>query len=147
MITPNDSPKKNPKYQHNLRWTAELGTIFIDHLLEHGNVTRAAEAVRYSRSQLYNIRNDDAAFAARWDAVIEDAKVHAREAIVLRAAEELERAQTAPMSVKDIIAVLKFLGGGQRAAIRPLDPEAARAEILEMLLAIKRGREGEARAA
>lgn len=135
-----DPPAEGPKLQNARRWTNGDAERFLEYLIDTGNVTKAADLIGFSRQQLYNKRNEDAVFAARWAAVIEDAKLHTREALVLRARAALEKAAEAAMSVRDIIAVLKHYGPeASRKPIVPLDPEAARAEILEMLLAIKRG--------
>ncbi len=48
----------------------------------------------------------------------------------------------APVSFRDALAFINRKRKAQAPQpIRPLDPEAARAEILDMVLAIKRGRE------
>ncbi len=138
--TESTPPRKDPKRQGRLRWREQDAGRFLEYLIETGNVTQAADLIGFSRQQLYNKRDEDPAFAARWAAVIEDAKLHAREALVLRARAALEKAAEGAMSVRDIIAVLKHYGPDERRTpMVPLDPEAARAEILDMLLAIKRG--------
>lgn len=142
MARPTTSTKKAGDSQPLRRWDHKTADLFIDHLIEHGNVTAAAAHIGFSREQCYNRRNADSAFAARWAEVIDTAKIHARETLLLNARAALEKAaENAVMSVRDIIAILKHHGpAGRTAPIVPLDPEAARAKLVEMVLAIKKGR-------
>jgi hypothetical protein len=51
-----------------IRWTPEAKAKFLATLSRLGNVTLAAEACGLSRSRAYDLREEDADFAAVWDA-------------------------------------------------------------------------------
>jgi hypothetical protein len=53
------------------RWTDADEAIFLAELATSSNVTTAAKAAGFSRVALYNRRRLDAAFAARWQAAVE----------------------------------------------------------------------------
>lgn len=46
---------------------------FLKSLSRYGNVSKAARAARVGRPALYDWRGDDEAFAAEWDAALEEA--------------------------------------------------------------------------
>lgn len=49
------------------RWSDEIATKFLTSLASTGNVTASAMAIGFGRSQMYDRRKADAAFAALWD--------------------------------------------------------------------------------
>lgn len=56
--------------------TDEAKAKFLKSLSRYGNITKAAKAARVHRSTPYAWKEDDEAFAAAWDAAIEEASDH-----------------------------------------------------------------------
>lgn len=49
------------------RWTEATRATFLKALTKHPDVSKAAKAAGFSRSRVYEIRGEDASFAAEWD--------------------------------------------------------------------------------
>lgn len=138
------------------RWTEEAEARFLDALGASCNVRHSAAAAGFSTVAIYNRRRNDPAFAARWQAALEQGYARIEMALVARAADALEGLAIDPdspipqMSVRDAIAVL----GLNRAAVkgegnrpgwraRPRSLEEMRDSILSKLEAIEARRRAE----
>lgn len=121
------------------QWSDEAEDIFFDVLRRTCNVKRAAKAAGAWPHTVYRFRREQPAFAARWQAALEDGFARlelalvggATHAVIPRKTEKpAKRSPIAPMSAADAIRVLaihraevKGIGGrsGQPARIRSLD--------------------------
>ena len=132
------------------RWTDAAEAIFLDHLAASCNVTLAAGATGFSKFTVYKRRRVDPAFAARWQAALEQGYARLEMLLVRRATEALEGDPPDPgapfpdMSVKDAIAILQLhrvsvKGEGARLPgwrARPRSLDEMRESILKKLEAI-----------
>lgn len=71
--------------------TAKKRSLFLDALAQTGNVSEAATAAAIGRSAAYDWRRDDAAFAADWDAAVDEAADRMEREAFRRAVEGVER--------------------------------------------------------
>ncbi|MBO0749931.1 MAG: hypothetical protein J2O44_05835 [Porphyrobacter sp.] len=96
------------------RWTEEAEAEFLDHLAASCNVTLSAKATGFSREAIYKRRRHDPAFAARWQAALEQGYARIEMLLVQRATDVLERQVPDPdtpladMSTRDAIAILQL---------------------------------------
>lgn len=72
------------------RWTEEAEAVFLDHLAASCNVLASCEAAGFGNYSVYKRRREDAAFAQRWQAALEQGYVRIEAALVRRAADALE---------------------------------------------------------
>ena len=72
------------------RWTEEAEAVFLDHLAASCNVLASCEAAGFCNTSVYKRRREDAAFAQRWQAALEQGYLRIEMALVRRAAEALE---------------------------------------------------------
>ena len=131
------------------RWTEEAEARFLDCLAASANVTASAEAAGFSREAIYKRRREDAAFAERWQAALEQGYARIEMALVQRASDALEGFAPDPdtpipeMTVHDAVMILKLRapavkgeGRGPAWRARPRTLEEMRASILRKLEAI-----------
>lgn len=133
------------------RWSDAAERRFLDELGASCNVTAAAAASGFSKYTAYKRRRTDPAFAAAWQATLEQAYLRIEMLLVQRAIEVLEGHIADPdapfpdMTVKDAIAILQLhrasvKGGGARAPgwrARPRSLDEMRASILTKFEAIE----------
>ena len=135
------------------RWTEEAEAVFLDCLAATCNVTWSAAQAGFSREAIYARRRRDPAFAERWQAAIGQGHARLEAGLVAAAIATLEgRAPdpdfpVPPMSVAEIIAVLKLHGPGVHGTGkspgwrgRPRSLAEVKASILKKLAAIHRAR-------
>jgi hypothetical protein len=72
------------------RWTEQAETVFLDHLAASCNVLASCEAAGFCNTTVYKRRREDAAFAQRWQAALEQGYLRIEMALVRRANEALE---------------------------------------------------------
>jgi hypothetical protein len=72
------------------RWTEEAEAVFLDHLAASCNVLASCEAAGFCNTSVYKRRREDAAFAQRWQAALEQGYLRIEMALVRRAADALE---------------------------------------------------------
>lgn len=94
------------------RWTEEAEAAFLDQLAASCNVLAACEAAGFCNTTVYKRRREDAGFARRWQAALEQGYVRIEMALVRRAADALEGLAPDPdtpiptMTVEQAIKVL-----------------------------------------
>lgn len=135
------------------RWTEAAEALFIDALAASCNVTHAAAVAGFSKEAIYRRRRTDAAFAALWQAALDQGVARLDMASVRRAIEVLEGRLPDPdaplpdMTARDAIAILQLhrpsvSGAGNRRGWRgrPRSLEEVRGSILAKLEAIETAR-------
>lgn len=96
------------------RWSDKAEQRFLDALGASCNVSLSAAECGFSKEALYRRRRDDPAFAARWQAALEQGYVRLEGALIERANNALEGHlpdpdhPIPPMTVKEIIEILKL---------------------------------------
>ncbi len=133
--------------------TEESEARFFDALGASCNVTWSAEAAGFCKNTVYRRRRLDGAFAARWQAALEQGYARIEMALVRRAADALEGFAPDPdtpipeMTVGDAVTILKLHhaavhGGGvsPRWRPRPRSLDEVRDSILAKLEAIEAAR-------
>ena len=135
------------------RWTDASEAKFLDALGASCNVRRSAAAAGFSTEAIYRRRRTDPAFAARWQAALEQGYARLEMALVQRANETLAGDLPDPempfpdMTVRDAINILQLhrpavKGEGRRPGWRgrPRSLDEVRASILTKLEAIEAAR-------
>ncbi len=139
---------------HGGRWNQEAEAIFLNHLACSCNITASADKAGFTREAVYCRKRKDSAFAERWQVAV--AQGYSRiEALLIKVAEHsLEGLKIDPhspipaMTVAEAMNLLKLHkpsvnGDGlnpHRWRLKPADPEAARAEILKNVAAVRRAK-------
>jgi hypothetical protein len=131
------------------RWTEEAETVFFDHLAASCNVLASCEEAGFCNSSVYQRRREDAGFARRWQAALEQGYVRIEMALVRRAADALEGFAPDPdtpipvMTVEQAIKVLDrhraAVEGGPRSKrnwTRPRSLDEVSESIMRKLQAI-----------
>lgn len=123
---------------------------FFEALAATGHVLKASLEVGYeSTSAAYKRQEKDAAFRARWSEALSVAEQRIEDGMRARALNAAQEGgiegdlATAPVSFRDALAFLNRASKKRSGPtpLVPLDPEAARAALIDMVLAIKRGRQ------
>jgi hypothetical protein len=95
------------------RWTQEAEAAFLDYLAASCNVLASCEAAGFCNTSVYKRRREDAAFAERWQAALEQGYARIEMALVQRAADALEGFKPDPdtpipvMTVEQALKVLE----------------------------------------
>ena len=137
-------------------WNDEAETIFLDHLAASCNVSWSAAEAGFSTVTVYNHRRTDPAFAAKWEAALEQGYLRLETELVGTATAYLDRLKLDPdlplkaMSVRDAISLLgmhrtRGIGTGPgRFMARPRSLDEVRDSILAKFEAIEAARLAEA---
>lgn len=130
-------------------WTEEAEQIFLDHLAASCNVSWSAAEAGFSTVTVYNHRRTDPAFAAKWEAALEQGYVRLETELVGTAGAYLDRLKLDPdlplkaVTMRDAISLLgmhrtRGLGAGPgRFQARPRTLDEVRDSILAKLEAIE----------
>lgn len=136
------------------RWNEVSEAIFLEHLASSCNVTLSCEKAGFSRAAVYKQRMNNPAFADKWKAAIEQGYVRI-EALLLESAEKslagLEFDPDSPipqMTVSEATNILRLhkaaVKDGNNSPFRwrlkPADPEAAVADMLQKVAAVRRAK-------
>lgn len=126
------------------RWTAERRATFLAALAELANVAAAARVAGVPERSPYNLKRKDPAFAAAWEAAIDEG--YARlELLLLRRATYGEHADGADAPAISTSLALGLLKARQTVARRiprlpqPMYGEELRDELTARLAAMRRG--------
>jgi hypothetical protein len=131
------------------RWSQRAEQVFLSHLRATGCIRRAAEAAGFSTTAVDYRRGRYPAFAARWDAAVEEAKVRLHSLVVAAGIAAFDPGgavgDVPKVSAAEAIAILRLKGApGAAPPARDVPPEpsieAVRDEIRERLAAIRRHR-------
>lgn len=136
------------------QWTPRVEEAFLSTLAATCNVKLACAATGLSPASAYVRRHKWPGFAERWKAALETGYTRLEYALVENACNTLtgERdftpdAPMPPVAPDQAIQLLRLhryavrgVGKPLSMGIRPADPEAARAEIMRAVAAVKRGR-------
>jgi hypothetical protein len=131
------------------RWTEVAEAAFLDHLAASCNVLASCEAAGFCNTSVYKRRREDAGFAQRWQAALEQGYLRIEMALVRRAADALEGFAPDPdtpiptMTVEQAIKVLDrhraTVEGGPRSKrnwTRPRSLDEVSESIMRKLRAI-----------
>ena len=135
------------------RWSLQAEEVFLEHLAATANVQASCAAAGFTTTAVYKQRMANPAFAARWQAALENGVARLEMLLVESAAATLEGTPLGGdhpiprMSVDDVMNVLKLhraaVHGGkpQRYAWRAEAPriEVVQPEIVRKLAALRRG--------
>lgn len=159
-IRPNESirasGKDGPKVVETTgsRWNAEAEKLFLDHLASSCNITASAKKAGFTREAVYRRKRKDSAFAERWQAAIAQGYARIESLLIRRAEDSLSGVKIDPdspipaMTVSEAMNLLKLhkpsiAGDGSnpyRWRLKPADPDAALADILDKVAAVRRAR-------
>lgn len=137
------------------RWTDEAAERFLDSLAASCNVTLSAERAGFRVETVYKHRREDAVFARRWQAALEQGYARIEMALVRRAADAMEGLAPDPatpipeMTVEQALKVLSRhrsaaagLGRGRRGWMRPRSLDEVSESILIKLEALAPAAQG-----
>lgn len=139
---------------HGGSWNVGAEATFLNHLACSCNITASAKKAGFSRVAVYNRKRNDCGFAERWQAAI--AQGYSRiEALLIRRAEDslkgLKIDPDSPIPVMTVAEAMNLLKlhkpsveangtNPHRWRMKPADPDAARAEILKNVAAVRRAK-------
>lgn len=146
-------PAKVIRARGGWRWSKKAEENFLATLAATANVSTAAYESGFSRPTVYKRRIDYPAFAVKWEVALATAYARLEALLVENATNVLEGAQFDPdrpiprMTVAEAINLLARHRAAAREGaharswrFKPADPEAARAEILRKVAAVRGAR-------
>lgn len=150
-------PPKLVESSSGKRWSQNAQATFLETLAASANVTRSADAAGFSPTAIYGRRRKYPAFAAQWEEALAVGYMRLEALLIENATDTLGGAElkadrpVPPMTVSEAMHLLalhrKSVKTGARRSdwrARVPDPDAARAEILRKVAALRRALTGDA---
>lgn len=136
------------------RWNAGAETVFLNHLACSCNITASAKRAGLQREAIYYHKRKDNAFAERCKVALAQGYERIESLLIRRAEDSLSGVKIdpdspiPPMTISEAINLLKLHRpamdgdgpGPYRWRLKPADPDAALADILDKVAAVRRAK-------